>query len=247
MTHLQHVGANTRASRYTTHVDRPGTCRRAGRVAHDRASRYRQTGRCRLSCEDAAAPPCPRQPRTTPARAICAPCATESCPPRTSVIIQSPRRGRLSACCPHCGLALVDLSHPTDLILVTDFLYGRMISASEATYLIDSEISLCCCPGILAFANLQDAVRFQTRIRWGGHGSHAGARPASAQDVRAGAARALIVAYSQLWPRLQSVGSIELSHGGSDENGSGYRHDRLCTGAGDRTGVHRLRVAPARC
>jgi hypothetical protein len=36
-----------------------------------------------------------------------------------------------------------------------------MISASEASYLVDSEISLCCCPGILAFANLQDAVRFQ--------------------------------------------------------------------------------------
>ena len=46
-------------------------------------------------------------------------------------------------------------------MLVTDFLYCRMISASEAIYLVDSEISLCCCPGILAFATLQDAVRFQ--------------------------------------------------------------------------------------
>jgi biotin operon repressor len=91
---------------------------------------------------------------------LCAMC-NRIVPARTSVIIQSPRRGRLCACCPHCGLALVDLGHPTDLMLVTDFLYCRMISASEATYLVDSEVSLCCCPGILAFANLQDAVRFQ--------------------------------------------------------------------------------------
>ena len=80
---------------------------------------------------------------------------------RTAVIIQCPRRGRLCACCPHCGLALANLGHPTDLMLVTDFLYCRMISASEAIYLVDSEVPLCCCPGILAFANLQDAVRFQ--------------------------------------------------------------------------------------
>jgi hypothetical protein len=80
---------------------------------------------------------------------------------RTSVIIQSPRRGRLSACCPHCGLALVDLGHSTDLMLVTDFLYCRMISASEAVYLVGSEVSSCCSPGVLAFACLQDAMRFQ--------------------------------------------------------------------------------------
>ena len=47
------------------------------------------------------------------------------------------------------------------------------------------------------------------RIRWGGHGSHAGATPTSAQDVRAGEARAPIVEYSQLRPRLQPVGSIK--------------------------------------
>ena len=81
--------------------------------------------------------------------------------PRTSVIIQSSRRGRLSACCPHCGLALVDLGHSTDLMLVTDFLYCRMISASDAVYLVGSEVSSCCSPGVLAFACLQDAVRFQ--------------------------------------------------------------------------------------
>ncbi len=67
----------------------------------------------------------------------------------------------MSACCPHCGLALIDLHHATDLMLVTDFLYCRMINAGEATYLIGSGVSLCCEPGILAFASLDDAVRFQ--------------------------------------------------------------------------------------
>ena len=46
-------------------------------------------------------------------------------------------------------------------MLVTDFLYCRMISASEAVYLVGSEVSSCCSPGVLAFACLQDAVRFQ--------------------------------------------------------------------------------------
>ncbi len=79
----------------------------------------------------------------------------------TAVIIQSQQRGRLCACCPHCGLALVDLGRSTDLVLVTDFLNCRIINASEATYLVGSEVSLCCEPGILAFASLEDAVRFQ--------------------------------------------------------------------------------------
>ncbi len=91
---------------------------------------------------------------------VCAMC-NRAVPMRTAVIIQSPLRGRLCACCPHCGLAIADLSQSADLMLVTDFLYCRMISAREAIYLVDSEISLCCCPAILAFANLQDAVRFQ--------------------------------------------------------------------------------------
>jgi len=82
-------------------------------------------------------------------------------PQRTTVIIQDPQRGRLSACCPHCGLALIDLHHATDLMLVTDFLYCRMINAGEAIYLIGSEVSLCCTPGILAFASVDDAARFQ--------------------------------------------------------------------------------------
>ena len=101
-----------------------------------------------------------RAPNHSAAPDLCAMC-NRIAPQRTTVIIQDPQRGRFSACCPHCGLALIDLNHATDLVLVTDFLYCRMINASEATYLIGSEVSLCCAPGILAFACLDDAARFQ--------------------------------------------------------------------------------------
>jgi DeoR family transcriptional regulator, copper-sensing transcriptional repressor len=82
-------------------------------------------------------------------------------PERSAVVIQSAQVGRLSACCPHCGLALLDQSAPADLVLVTDFLYGRMISAQNATFVVGSQVWLCCGPGVLAFSSLEDAGRFQ--------------------------------------------------------------------------------------
>lgn len=82
-------------------------------------------------------------------------------PERSAVIIQGAQVGRLSACCPHCGLALLDRGTPADLVLVTDFLYGRMISARDAAYLVGSQVLLCCGPGILAFSSLEDARQFQ--------------------------------------------------------------------------------------
>jgi len=91
---------------------------------------------------------------------LCAMC-NRSVPQRTAVIIQTPQRGRIGACCPHCGLALANLDSATAMMLVTDFLYYRMISAGDASYLVGSEVSLCCEPGILAFASQEDAARFQ--------------------------------------------------------------------------------------
>jgi len=92
-----------------------------------------------------------------------APCAmcNRLVPERSAVIMQSQQRGRLTACCPHCGLALLDHDTSADLMLVTDFLYGQMVSANDASFVLGSDISLCCAPGILAFACLDDAARFQ--------------------------------------------------------------------------------------
>ena len=46
-------------------------------------------------------------------------------------------------------------------MLVTDFLYGQMVSANDASYLLGSSVSSCCTPGILAFVGRDDAERFQ--------------------------------------------------------------------------------------
>ena len=96
---------------------------------------------------------------STPA-GLCVMCA-RTVPERTAVRIHTPPRGYLSACCPHCGLSLLERDPTVDLALATDFLFGRMVGANNATYLVDSAVTLCCEPGVLAFATLQDAERFR--------------------------------------------------------------------------------------
>jgi DeoR family transcriptional regulator, copper-sensing transcriptional repressor len=80
---------------------------------------------------------------------------------RSAVIMQGLQCGRLTACCPHCGLALLESNASADLMLVTEFLYGQMVGANDATYLVGSDVSSCCRPGILAFAGRDAAERFQ--------------------------------------------------------------------------------------
>ncbi len=80
---------------------------------------------------------------------------------RSAVILQGHRLGRLTACCPHCGLALLERNTSTELMLVTDFLHCQMVSARDATYLVGSDVLSCCTPGILAFAARDAAERFQ--------------------------------------------------------------------------------------
>ncbi len=89
----------------------------------------------------------------------CAMC-NRSVPERTAVILRSQERGRLAACCPHCGLALLEHDAP-GLMLVTDFLYHQVVSANDASYLVGSGVTSCCTPGILAFGNRGDAERFR--------------------------------------------------------------------------------------
>ena len=91
---------------------------------------------------------------------LCAVC-NRVVPERTAFIVQSQQQGLLGACCPHCGLALLDRCAAEDQVLVTDFLVGQMVSASDAAYLLGSDVSTCCRPGILAFASHADAERFQ--------------------------------------------------------------------------------------
>jgi Fe2+ or Zn2+ uptake regulation protein len=80
---------------------------------------------------------------------------------RTSFVIQTERGEQFQMCCPHCGFLMLSDSHPVASALTRDFIYGRMVNAWQATYLLDSDITLCCMPSILCFASQGDAARLQ--------------------------------------------------------------------------------------
>ena len=66
------------------------------------------------------------------------------------------------ACCPHCGLlALSALGSAVASVLVTDFLYGRVVNARSAAYVVNPALDICCAPTTLAFQARTDAERFQ--------------------------------------------------------------------------------------
>lgn len=71
-----------------------------------------------------------------------------------------------SACCPHCGL-LMNGMETAPTVLAREYLYGRMVNARRARYVIVSSVTLCCQPSVLCFATLTDAQKFQRGF--GGH------------------------------------------------------------------------------
>ena len=46
-------------------------------------------------------------------------------------------------------------------ILVTDFLFGRIVNGRTAMYLAAPNLSICCTPTVLAFEEAHNAQRFQ--------------------------------------------------------------------------------------
>jgi DeoR family transcriptional regulator, copper-sensing transcriptional repressor len=80
---------------------------------------------------------------------------------RTSFVIQTEGGSQLHACCAHCGLLMVSETQNVISVLARDFLYGRVVNARQAFYVVESEITLCCVPGVLCFADEADAARFQ--------------------------------------------------------------------------------------
>ena len=79
---------------------------------------------------------------------------------RTVFIIQMQDGSHSSACCCHCGLMALEQAG-VKTALACDFLYGRMINATQAFYLLGSTVCLCCGPTVLAFASEEEARRFQ--------------------------------------------------------------------------------------
>jgi DeoR family transcriptional regulator, copper-sensing transcriptional repressor len=79
---------------------------------------------------------------------------------RTAFIIQMQDGTQRSACCCHCGLMALEQAG-AQTALARDYLYGRMVNARQATYILGSRVSLCCEPSVLCFANREEAACFQ--------------------------------------------------------------------------------------
>ncbi|MCS6906680.1 MAG: DeoR family transcriptional regulator [Anaerolineales bacterium] len=64
-------------------------------------------------------------------------------------------------CCPHCGL--LACGHRQDIwqTLAADFLHGHMITATQAYYLLQPDLTVCCSPSVFAFASQQEVSKFQ--------------------------------------------------------------------------------------
>jgi|WetSurMetagenome_2_1015567.scaffolds.fasta_scaffold343814_2 DeoR family transcriptional regulator, copper-sensing transcriptional repressor len=90
-------------------------------------------------------------------------CATCHAPitTRTQFFFTTATGANLSYCCPHCGLAQLKRLSASLGVFSTDFLYGTMINAYHATYVINSRISLCCEPSVLCFKEREDALAFK--------------------------------------------------------------------------------------
>lgn len=80
---------------------------------------------------------------------------------RTVFIVKMEDGEEKRACCAHCGLMLQSRSQNVWQSLTADYLYGHMISAGQAFFLVGSEVSVCCMPSVLAFGNKVDAEKFQ--------------------------------------------------------------------------------------
>ena len=79
---------------------------------------------------------------------------------RTIFIIQMQDGSQRSACCCHCGLMALDQAG-VQTALASDFIYGRMVNARQATYVLGSRVNLCCEPSVLSFASEDEARCFQ--------------------------------------------------------------------------------------
>jgi len=79
---------------------------------------------------------------------------------RTTFIIEQKDGEKLIACCSHCGMMALASNTNVRTAMTVDFIYGKMLNASLAWYVLNSDVSLCCNPSIISFSNRNDAIRF---------------------------------------------------------------------------------------
>jgi DNA-binding IclR family transcriptional regulator len=80
---------------------------------------------------------------------------------RLQFMLTTKANEQVRACCAHCGLLLLTQRDDIDAALLREFIYGRIINALHAYFVIGSRISLCCEPSVLAFSSRADAADFQ--------------------------------------------------------------------------------------
>lgn len=79
---------------------------------------------------------------------------------RMPFVAHLPDGSTRTMCCAHCGLMLLPQLEDGAVVLVTDFLYGRTLTAKAAVYLVGSAVQVCCAPSVLCFVTMEDAQRF---------------------------------------------------------------------------------------
>ena len=80
---------------------------------------------------------------------------------RTVFIVQFENGEQKRACCAHCGLMIHSQAKDAWQSLTADYLYGHMVSANQAIYVIGSELNICCVPSVLSFGSQKEAEKFQ--------------------------------------------------------------------------------------
>lgn len=95
-----------------------------------------------------------------PQKQTCDLCKMEI-PDRTHFTVQLKNGEQRHACCPHCGLLLMENSDGFTLALTPDFIYGRMVNVMQAFYVVESRVHFCCVPSVLCFTCSEDAKSFQ--------------------------------------------------------------------------------------
>ncbi len=80
---------------------------------------------------------------------------------RTAFLLRLSSGEQRRACCAHCGLMLQEMTADVQQVLTADFLHLHVVSAPQAAYLIESGLTVCCVPSVLAFGSEAEARKFQ--------------------------------------------------------------------------------------
>jgi DeoR family transcriptional regulator, copper-sensing transcriptional repressor len=80
---------------------------------------------------------------------------------RTGFTVMRQGGGKLTACCPHCGILLMQQVADVSSALTPDFLQGQRNNVFQAYFVVGSEVRVCCLPSTICFATQEEAEKFQ--------------------------------------------------------------------------------------